>query len=100
VIITLIRLAGCVTKDSFDEYEKIFWEAFASLEIDESIAYKSQFGDAMPVIGGIMTGKIILWCVQAVVIGGFLWLVYILFKRLGVGMKLIPRAIGLFCKEG
>jgi len=36
----------------------------------------------MPVVGGIMTGKVLVWCIQAVVIGGALWLVYILLKRL------------------
>ena len=77
-----IRLTGCATEDSFNEYEKVFREAFTSLEIDESIAYKPQFGDAMPVVGGIMTGKVLVWCIQAVVIGGALWLVYILLKRL------------------
>lgn len=95
-----IRLAGYAPEDSFDEYENIFREAFTSLGIDESIAYKPQFGDAMPVIGGIMTGKVLVWCIQAVVIGGVLWLVYILLKRLGVGTKLIPRAMSLFSKEG
>jgi len=29
-----------------------------------------------------MTGKLILWGVQAVVIGGILWLIYIRVKRL------------------
>jgi len=77
-----IRLTGCATEDSFDQYAKVFREAFSSLQIDESIAYKPQFGDAMPVIGGIMTGKVLVWCIQAVVIGGALWLVYILLKRL------------------
>ena len=77
-----IRLTGCAAEDSFDEYERVFREAFSSLELDESIAYQPQFGDAMPVIGGIMTGKVLLWCIQAVVIGGILWLVYILIKRL------------------
>ena len=50
--------------------------------MDESIAYKPQFADTMPVIGGIMTGKLILWGIQAVVIGGVLWLIYIRIKRL------------------
>lgn len=77
-----IRLTGCATETSFDEYEKVFRDAFSSLEIDEFIAYKPQFADTMPVIGGIMTGKVILWFVQAVVIGGVLWLVYIRIKRL------------------
>lgn len=77
-----IRLTGCATEDSFDQYEIIFREAFTSLEIGKSIAYKPQFGDSMPVVGGIMTGKVLVWCVQAVVIGGALWLVYILVRRL------------------
>jgi len=77
-----IRLTGCATETSFDEYEKVFREAFSSLGIDEFIAYKPQFADTMPVIGGILTGKVILWSVQAVVIGGVLWLVYIRIKRL------------------
>jgi hypothetical protein len=77
-----IRLTGCTTEGSFNEYEQVFRDAFSSLGIDESIAYKPQFGDAMPVIGGIMTGKVLIWCVQAVVIGGVLWLAYILVKRL------------------
>jgi len=77
-----IRLTGCATEDSFDQYAKVFRDAFSSLEIDESIAYKPQFADKMPVIGGIMTGKVIIWCIQAVVIGGALWLVYIILKRL------------------
>lgn len=77
-----IRLTGCATEDSFDQYAKVFREAFTSLEIDESIAYKPRFGDAMPVVAGIMTGTVLVWCVQAVVIGGALWLVYILVKRL------------------
>jgi hypothetical protein len=77
-----IRLVGCATEDSFNEFEKIFIEAFSSLSIDESIAYKPQFGDAMPVVGGIITGRVLVWCIQAVVIGGGLWLGYILVKRL------------------
>ena len=83
-----IRLTGCATEASFDQYAKVFREAFGSLEIDESIAYKPQFGDLMPVIGGIMTGKIILWCIQSVVIGGILWLVYMLLKRLARKRKI------------
>ena len=77
-----IRFTGCATEALFDEYEKVFRNAFSSLGMGESIAYKPQFADAMPVIGGIITGKIVLWCIQAVVIGGVLWLVYILLKRL------------------
>jgi hypothetical protein len=77
-----IRLTGCATEGSFNEYEKVFRDAFSSLVINESIAYKPQFGDGMPVIGGIMTGKVLIWIVQAIVIGGALWLVYFLLKRL------------------
>ena len=77
-----IRLTGCATAESYAEYEKVFRNAFSSLGIDESIAYKPQLADAMPVIGGIMTGKVLLWFIQAVVIGAVLWLVYMLFRRL------------------
>lgn len=77
-----IQLTGCATEDSYDEYEKIFMAAFNSLHIDESISYKPQFGDTMPVVGGIMTGVVLKWVIQAVMIGGGLWLVYISLKRL------------------
>lgn len=77
-----IRLTGCATGESFGEYEQVFRDAFNSLVMAESIAYKPQFADAMPVIGGIRTGKILIWCIQAVLIGGVLWLVYIRLKRL------------------
>lgn len=77
-----IRLTGCATEDSFDQYAKVFRDAFIALEIDESIAYKPRFGDTMPVVGGIMTGRVLKWVIQAVMIGGALWLVYILLKRL------------------
>jgi hypothetical protein len=77
-----IRLTGCALDASFDDYKKVFTDAFTSLEMDDSIAYKPQFADTMPVIGGIMTGKLIIWFVQAVVIGGALWLIYMLIRRL------------------
>ncbi|HSR88602.1 MAG TPA: hypothetical protein VLL07_06575 [Pontiella sp.] len=77
-----IRLTGCATAESFDEYETVFRDTFSSLGIAESIAYKPQFADTMPVIGGIMTGKVVVWFVQAVMIGGVLWLAYIALKRL------------------
>jgi hypothetical protein len=76
-----IRLTGVAAEASFDEYKKIFIDAFSSLGMDESIAYKPQFADTMPVIGGIRTGRVIIWCVQAVAIGGILWLIYILIRR-------------------
>jgi hypothetical protein len=77
-----IRLTGCATADLFDHYETVFRDAFSSLIMDESIVYKPRFADTMPVIGGIMTGRVLLWCIQAIVIGGVLWLVYIFIKRL------------------
>jgi hypothetical protein len=76
-----IRFTGCATEASFDEYEKVFIEAFSSLGMHESIVYKPQFADSMPVIGGIMTGRVLIWFIQAVAIGGVLWLVYSLLKR-------------------
>jgi hypothetical protein len=77
-----IRFTGCAADASFDEYEKLFISAFSSVRMGESIAYKPQFSDGMPVIGGIMTGKVLIWFIQAVLIGGVLWLVYFYLKRL------------------
>lgn len=76
-----IRLMGCSTEDTFEEYEKIFRNSFSTLGIDESIAYKPQIADAVPPVGGIKTGMVLVWIVQAVVIGGVLWVVYLLIKR-------------------
>ena len=83
-----IRLIGCASEDSFDQYATIFREAFGSLEIGKSIDYKPQFGDTMPVVGGIMMGRVLVWCIQAVVIGVALWLVYISVK--GLVRKVTP----------
>lgn len=77
-----IRLTGCATEASFDEYKKVFTDAFSTLGMDESIAYRPQFADTMPIIGGIMTGRVIIWLAQAIVIGTVLWLIYIRIKRL------------------
>lgn len=76
-----IRLMGCTTEDTFGEYESIFREAFSLLGIDESIAYKPQVADAIPSVGGIKTGKVLVWIVQAMVIGGVLWAIYLPLRR-------------------
>lgn len=76
-----IRLMGCATEDAFGEYEPIFRKAFSTLGIDASIAYKPQMADAIPSVGGIKTGKVLVWFVQAVVIGGILWALYVPLRR-------------------
>ncbi len=76
-----IRLMGCATEETFGEYKTIFKNAFSTLGIDESLAYKPQVGDAVPSVGGIKTGKVLVWFVQAVVIGGLLWAVYHFLKK-------------------
>jgi len=76
-----IRLMGCATEDTFGEYGPIFKKAFSTLGIDASIAYKPQIADAIPSVGGIKTGKVLVWLVQAVVIGGILWAVYIPLRK-------------------
>lgn len=76
-----IRLMGCATEDTFEEYVKTFRNAFSTLEIDESLAYKPKFSDAVPSVGGIKTGMVLVWAIQAMVIGGVLWVVYLVIKR-------------------
>lgn len=76
-----IRLMGCSAEDMFEEHAKIFRNAFSTLDIDEAIAYKPKIADAVPPVGGIKTGMVLVWAVQAAVIGGILWVVYLLIRR-------------------
>lgn len=77
-----IELSGFATADTFEEYEAAFRDAFSSLQIDELLQYKPQITDNAPVVGSINLGKVVLVFVQAALIGGGLWLVYGLLKRL------------------
>ncbi len=76
-----IQLTGYAPLDSFAEYERIFREAFVNLVLDADIEYQPQFSDTAPVIGGFNTVKLLVFILQAVLIGSFLWLVYIFLKR-------------------
>ena len=77
-----IQLTGYAPMDSFAEYERIFRDAFGNLVLSADIEYQPQFSDTAPVIGGFNTAKLMVFVVQAVLIGGVLWLVYIRIKRL------------------
>ncbi len=77
-----IELSGFAPADTFSEYEGVFREAFSNLKLDDRILYKPRITDNAPVIGNINLGKVFLVCLQAAVVGGVLWLIYGLLKRL------------------
>ena len=77
----LIQLNGYATSETFDEYEPVFREAFATLEVDEAIRYKPQITDNAPVIGNINLGKVLIVCIQGAIAGGVLWIVYALVRK-------------------
>ena len=77
----LIQLSGYATADTYDEYEPIFREAFATIELDEAIRYVPQITDHAPVIGNINLGKVFILCLQAALAGGVLWILYALIRR-------------------
>jgi len=75
-----IELSGFAPEETFAQYENIFRDAFSTLKLDEKIQYKPQITDNAPVVGSINIGKVVLVGIQAALVGGVLWLVYVLLK--------------------
>lgn len=77
-----IEFNGYSTVDAFSEFEPVFLEAFSTLKIDDVIRYTPQITDNAPVVGSINLGKVILVFIQAALVGGALWIIYSLFRRI------------------
>lgn len=77
----IIQFNAYATEDTFEEYAKIYRDAFINLDIPESIVYKPQFTDNAPVVGGINTGKVLTAGIRGAIIGGVIGLFAWLNKR-------------------
>lgn len=76
-----IELNGFATSDNFSEIEGVFREAFTNLKIDERIQYKPRMTDNAPTIGEINVGKVVVYSIQAALVGGLLWGIYGLVRN-------------------
>lgn len=76
-----IQLMGYSTEDSYETYKDFYRETFINLGVEESIRYKPQVTDSIPILNGINWDEVMLAGIKGAIIAGIISVFTIFSKK-------------------